>query len=219
MSAGPVSSAPSSKPMPNYGAGIAPNIKGVGPQVGKARAGEGKRGGYEKPWLLPEKKKPTTFLEYHYPDGVGPDTDLIQMLERDVLDKNPQVSFDDIAELDETKRLLKEAVLLPILMPNYFKGIRRPWKGVMMFGPPGTGKTMLAKAVATTGKTTFFNVSASTLASKWKGESEKLVRILFEMARFYGPSTIFFDEIDALAGSRGGGQHESNRKVLSELLI
>jgi katanin p60 ATPase-containing subunit A1 len=141
------------------------------------------------------------------------------MLERDVLDKNPQVSFDDIADLDETKKLLQEAVLLPILMPNFFKGIRRPWKGIMMFGPPGTGKTMLAKAVATTGKTTFFNVSASSLASKWKGESEKLVRILFEMARFYGPSTIFFDEIDALAGSRGGGQHESSRKVLSELLI
>ena len=192
------------------------------------------RGNRDKPWLQGAKKedakgkngarskddKPKTFLEHCYPDGVGPDTDLIAMLERDVIDKSPNVSFNDIAGLNDCKKCLKEAVLLPILMPQFFTGIRRPWRGVLMFGPPGTGKTMLAKAVAAQGKTTFFNVSASSLASKYRGESEKLVRILFEMARFYAPTTIFMDEIDALAGQRGGSDEcESSKRVKAELLI
>ncbi|CAN0215695.1 unnamed protein product, partial [Ectocarpus sp. 8 AP-2014] len=116
------------------------------------------------------------------------DRELIESLERDIVERGVSVTWDQIADLKDAKQLLQEAVVLPLWMPDYFKGIRRPWKGsVLMFGPPGTGKTMLAKAVAAECKTTFFNVSASTLGSKYRGESEKMVRVLFEMARYYAP--------------------------------
>ena len=169
------------------------------------------------------KKEPpkSPFLMSRYPEdnGHGPDTDLIEMVEREVVEMNPNVSFEDIAELESAKRALTEAVVLPLLMPDFFVGLRRPWKGVLLYGPPGTGKTLLAKALATQGKTTFFNVSPTTFASKWKGESEKLVRILFEMARFYAPSTIFIDEVDSVGTKRTDGENEASKKVLAEMLV
>ena len=160
------------------------------------------------------------FLLSRYPDGNGPDSELIEMLEREVVDTDPHVQFDDIAELEQAKQAIKEAVLLPLVVPGFFKGIRRPWKGVLLYGPPGTGKTMLAKAVASKGETTFFNVHSSSFASKWRGESEKLVRILFEMAKYYAPTVIFIDEIDSLCSQRGtGNEGEGSRRVKAEMLV
>ncbi|XP_065059796.1 katanin p60 ATPase-containing subunit A-like 2 [Rhopilema esculentum] len=158
------------------------------------------------------------------PHLTGEWRDLAAVVSKDIYLENPNVTWNDIIGLDEAKRLVKEAVVYPIKYPQLFTGILSPWKGLLLYGPPGTGKTLLAKAVATECNTTFFNISASTIVSKWRGDSEKLVRVLFELARFHAPSTIFLDELDSLmsqrgAGSGGSGEHEGSRRMKTELLV
>ena len=150
----------------------------------------------------------------------GFEKELVEILEGEIMSRGVNVSWSDIAGCENAKQLLMEAVVWPGLMPDVFKGIRRSYRGVLLYGPPGTGKTMRAKAVATGRRSTFFNIKVSSLMSKWLGESTKLMRLLFEMARYYKPSIIFIDEIDSLASQRGGDtEHESSRRLKSELLI
>ncbi|XP_039319518.1 katanin p60 ATPase-containing subunit A-like 2 isoform X3 [Saimiri boliviensis] len=148
--------------------------------------------------------------------------ELAAVVSRDIYLHNPNIKWNDIIGLDAAKQLVKEAVVYPIRYPQLFTGILSPWKGLLLYGPPGTGKTLLAKAVATECKTTFFNISASTIVSKWRGDSEKLVRVLFELARYHAPSTIFLDELESVMSQRGtapGGEHEGSLRMKTELLV
>ncbi|KAH8551867.1 P-loop containing nucleoside triphosphate hydrolase protein [Umbelopsis sp. PMI_123] len=136
-----------------------------------------------------------------------------------ILSEKPNVRWDDVAGLDGAKEALKEAVILPIKFPHLFTGKRVPWRGILLYGPPGTGKSFLAKAVATEADSTFFSVSSSDLVSKWMGESERLVKQLFKMARENKPAIIFIDEVDSLCGTRGEGESEASRRIKTEFLV
>ncbi|KAI1385279.1 AAA-domain-containing protein [Hypoxylon trugodes] len=138
----------------------------------------------------------------------------------EIVVQGDEVHWSDVAGLEIAKNALREAVVYPFLRPDLFMGLREPARGMLLFGPPGTGKTMLARAVATESKSTFFSISASSLTSKYLGESEKLVRALFALAKVMAPSIIFVDEIDSLLSQRtGSGEHEATRRIKTEFLI
>lgn len=136
-----------------------------------------------------------------------------------IITESPNVSWDDVSGLEGAKEGLKEAVVLPIKFPQLFDEVRQPWRGILLYGPPGTGKSFLAKACATECEGTFFSISSSDLVSKWMGESERLIKTLFELARERKPSIIFIDEIDSLCGSRSEGENDSARRIKTEFLV
>ncbi len=145
--------------------------------------------------------------------------ELIDMISSTIVTESPKVNWDDIAGLENVKQAVREAIVLPIAKPELFKGARRPWSGILLFGPPGCGKTLLAKAAATECKATFFSASSADLLSKWLGESEKLISSLFKVARLKAPSLIFMDEIDSVATKRGeGSESGGERRVKTQLL-
>ncbi|GAB7353898.1 hypothetical protein MBLNU459_g4249t2 [Dothideomycetes sp. NU459] len=158
------------------------------------------------------------YLMAHLPKGV--DEGAAKQIFNEIVIQGDEVHWDDVAGLEIAKSALKETVVYPFLRPDLFMGLREPARGMLLFGPPGTGKTMLARAVATESRSTFFAISASSLTSKYLGESEKLVRALFSLAKALAPSIIFVDEIDSLLSSRGGGsEHEATRRIKTEFLI
>ncbi|MCL4357037.1 MAG: CDC48 family AAA ATPase [Candidatus Thermoplasmatota archaeon] len=139
---------------------------------------------------------------------------------REVMAEIPDIHWTDIGGMEEVKRELRESVELPLLKPDVFKrfGIRSP-KGFLLYGPPGSGKTLLAKAVANESNANFISVKGPEVLSKWVGESEKAVREIFKKAKQVAPAIVFLDEIDSIAPKRGGyGDSGVTERIVNQLL-
>ncbi|KAI9161404.1 hypothetical protein LWI28_017024 [Acer negundo] len=169
---------------------------------------------------VPIVKKDSENLPPKAPE-VPPDNEFEKRIRPEVIPANEiGVTFADIGSLDEIKESLQELVMLPLRRPDLFKGgLLKPCRGILLFGPPGTGKTMLAKAIANEAGASFINVSMSTITSKWFGEDEKNVRALFTLAAKVSPTIIFVDEVDSMLGQRTRvGEHEAMRKIKNEFM-
>jgi SpoVK/Ycf46/Vps4 family AAA+-type ATPase len=159
-------------------------------------------------------KKPTSSKQNQAEENED-EIDKFKNYVKNNLIQKSSVKWDDIGGLEEVKRLMMETIVISALQKP--KSIQ-PWKGVLLFGPPGTGKTLLAAASAGSLDATFFNVKASSVTSKYFGESSKIITALYEVARELSPSIVFIDEIDALTTKRSDGVSEASRRMLSTLL-
>jgi transitional endoplasmic reticulum ATPase len=173
---------------------------------------------------LEEERIPPAVLEkmeVTMDDFLGAFKEVTPTAMREVYIEVTTVHWDDVGGLDDVKQRLKEAVEWPIKSPEIFTklGIRPP-KGILLYGPPGCGKTLLARAVATESEANFISIKGPEVFSKWVGESEKAIREVFRKARMAAPAVIFLDEIDSLTPKRGMGMSDSgvSERVISQLL-
>lgn len=199
----------------------APNLRSRGsiarkavPNKGKGAGGGGGKGGDEKdkdfweahPELDKERLK-------------NIDVTMIERMLNEVQKPSKKITWDDIAGLEACKAALIQNVVKPNLRPDLYTGLRAPSKGVLLYGAPGTGKTLMAKCIASACDTTFFSISASSLTSKFIGEGEKAVKALFAVASCLAPSVVFVDEVDSLLTSRSEGENEASRRMKTEFLV
>jgi len=189
--------------------------KAVGSRRGEHEEGDadGDAGEYPTSLLLPDGSVPAILKPL--------DPKLVSQVTQEILDSAGarQVSWADIAGLAHAKSSVEEAIVWPLRRPDLFVGLRDPPRGLLLFGPPGTGKTMIARAIANRAQCTFLNISSSALMSKWLGDGEKMVRCLFAVATVKQPSVIFIDEIDSLLSARSEGEMDSVRRVKTEFLV
>lgn len=147
--------------------------------------------------------------------------ELLSIIEQSIVEKASMVKWEELVGLNDVKKKMMETIVLPIKNPELFTGLLTPSKGILLFGPPGNGKTMVAKAIASQcgEDITFFNMSAGTLTSRYYGDSEKLIQVLFSVAGEKQPSVIFIDELDSILGARSSQEHEASRRLKTEFLV
>ncbi|KII68362.1 Fidgetin-like protein 1 [Thelohanellus kitauei] len=170
----------------------------------------------EAPAPAPPDSSKFTLLKLSANDDIpeikGVDKKLVELILNDVVDKGSPITWDDIAGLEFAKKTIEEIIIWPMVRPDLFTGLLVPVKGLLLFGPPGTGKTLIGKCIANQCNAKFFSINLF-------GEGEKLVRALFEVAKFFQPSVVFMDEVDSLLTARKDGEHESTRRIKTEFLV